>query len=275
MSVVARQSEAISLAVLSSGAPQVAERGGRHLNLITLQRTLRAWLTSEAPDVAAQFGEHARAGLGVYLNNYRAQLLACLSASYPIVRAWIGDVAFEAAAAGHIDTVPPHAWTLDGYGLDFPETLQSSLSRRSGGCRARAPRTRTDRRFVGPNADPVDAAALTDIDWETATSSFRADLHAAARHHQCRRHLVPLSDSETPPSAAHLPEPAHLVIWRHNLAPQVSHGNARRGARPEVRWRGPNLRIRSAEERGPRTRRLIPGPVAIGWLDRPNPLPGR
>src|SRR6188472_3757343 len=103
----------------------VVERGTAGMNLLALQRNFRAWLTSEASDVAAQFGERARAGLGVYLNNYRAQLLACLSASYPILRAWIGDSAFEGAAASHIDSVPPHSWTLDAYGLDFAETLQA------------------------------------------------------------------------------------------------------------------------------------------------------
>jgi hypothetical protein len=56
----------------------------------------------------------------VHQNNYRLQLIACLTESFTYTRGWIGGEAFEAAAAAHIDRVPPSSWTLDAYPRDFP-----------------------------------------------------------------------------------------------------------------------------------------------------------
>ncbi|MGG2339436.1 DNA-binding domain-containing protein, partial [Salmonella enterica] len=66
-----------------------------------------------------------RRGLGVYQNNYRGALMACLADSYPQTLRWLGEAAFEASAARHIDRVPPHSWTLDDYALGFPASLAS------------------------------------------------------------------------------------------------------------------------------------------------------
>jgi hypothetical protein len=40
--------------------------------------------------------------------------------TFSVVRAWLGDVAFEAAAAIHIDRMPPSSWTLDAFAQDSP-----------------------------------------------------------------------------------------------------------------------------------------------------------
>lgn len=45
------------------------------MSLLDLQRDFQSWLKTESNEVAARFGEPSRAGLAVYLNNYRAQLL--------------------------------------------------------------------------------------------------------------------------------------------------------------------------------------------------------
>src|SRR4029077_8430639 len=95
------------------------------MNLAALQRYFRSWLTVEASDAAARFGEHAAPGLAVYLNNYRGQLMACLVQSFGAVRAWRGNPAFDGAAATHIDRRPPHSWTLDAYAIEFPDTLDA------------------------------------------------------------------------------------------------------------------------------------------------------
>lgn len=219
MSVVAKQSEVMSVAELRGRAARVSSSGGTgRVSLGDLQRSFRTWLTSEAPDVAAQFGDRARAGLGVYLNNYRVQLLACLSASYPILRAWIGDAAFEGAAASHIDSVPPHAWTLDAYGLDFPETLRSLYPADAEIEELARLERELAAAFVGPNAGSVDAAALTDIDWETATIHFVPTFTLLPVTTNVAAIWSAISNSETPASAARLPESADLIIWRHDLA---------------------------------------------------------
>ncbi len=93
------------------------------MSLLALQRDFRDWLTAESAEAAARLEGPGGRGLPVYLNTYRSQLLACLGETFAMARAWIGDAVFEAAAATHVDRVPPSSWTLDAYARDFPETL--------------------------------------------------------------------------------------------------------------------------------------------------------
>jgi hypothetical protein len=199
----------------------VARQQKRVMSLHSLQQTFSQWLTSESDEVAARFEERARPGLAVYLNNYRSQLLACLSASYPVLRAWLGEAAFETAAANQIDTVPPHAWTLDAYGRDF----DAMLARLYPGDPEVAELARLEHElgaaFVGPNAAPVDPTTLTDIDWDAAiihvVPTFRL-LHVTTNVAAIWSAIS--SGEATVPSAVLLPEPATLLIWRDDLAPR-------------------------------------------------------
>ena len=93
------------------------------MSLLALQRDFRLWLTEESAEAADRVGAAAMPGLQIYRNNYRAQLMACMEDSFPQLRAWLGDDAFRAAAAVHIDRTPPHRWTLDAYPVDLPATL--------------------------------------------------------------------------------------------------------------------------------------------------------
>nr|GFB56186.1 hypothetical protein [Tanacetum cinerariifolium] len=67
---------------------------------------------------------HAAAGLAVYQNNYRAQLVSCLEHAFPQLRSWLGEEAFRHTAIDHIEHFPPYAWTLDAYAEHFDETLR-------------------------------------------------------------------------------------------------------------------------------------------------------
>ena len=82
------------------------------MSLLSLQRDFRRWLTDESVDAATRIGDSAAPGLSVYLNNYRGQLIHCLNNTFPKLRAWIGEDAFETTAALHVDRVPPSSWTL-------------------------------------------------------------------------------------------------------------------------------------------------------------------
>ncbi|MDY7525197.1 DNA-binding domain-containing protein [Sphingomonas sp. 10B4] len=91
--------------------------------MLTLQRDMRAWLVAADADAANRYGSAAAAGLLVYQNTYRAQLVACLEESFVQTRAWVGGEAFHHAIVAHIERVPPTSWTLDAYPRDFPATL--------------------------------------------------------------------------------------------------------------------------------------------------------
>ena len=189
------------------------------MTLLALQQDFRTWLTTEPSELPSQFDEQVRPGLSVYLNNYRSQLLSCLTASFPVVRAWIGDARFDGAAAHHIERVPPHDWTLDAYGLDFPETLEQFYPDEPEVAELARLECELAKAFVRADAQPVDPATLTDVDWESAVirlapsfTTLRVATNAAAI-------WSAISGGETPPSATCLAEPAVLAVWRHNYAP--------------------------------------------------------
>lgn len=239
------------------------------MSLLALQQEFRSWLTSERADVAARFGEPARAGLAVYLNNYRSQLMACLAESYAITRAWIGDTAFNAAAATHIDAVEPHAWTLDDYGLDFADTLDTLYPEDPEiGELARLERDLASA-FVGPDAPPVDSANLAHIDWDAAIIKFVPTVTFLAVTTNVGAIWSAISEQKSPPPAERLPEPANIVIWRHNFTATFRTMTAEEAALLEQARAGQcfgvicaTLVARMGEEHGP----VLAGSLLSQWL---------
>ncbi|HEU4627010.1 MAG TPA: DNA-binding domain-containing protein [Steroidobacteraceae bacterium] len=191
------------------------------MRLLTLQRNFGTWLTTESAGIAARFGEEARPGLAVYLNNYRSQLLSCLSTSFPVTRAWMGDTAFLAAAATHIERVPPHSWTLDAYGHDFPETLRALHPEDPDFTEMAALERDLGEAFVGADSARFDPAALGDIDWDRALIHFVPTLRLSS----VTTNVVPIWSAidalETPPAVVRLPEPETVAIWRAEFASRL------------------------------------------------------
>lgn len=190
------------------------------MRLLNLQQNFRGWLESESPQIAAHLGERVRPGLAVYLNNYRAQLLSCLSASFPVLRAWLGDSAFEAAGARHIDNVPPSAWTLDAYGVDFPETLTALFPDNPEIAELACLERALAAAFVGRDASPVDPAYLPDIDWATAIIQLVPTFTCMLVTTNVVAIWCAINDGETPPPATCLTVPAHVAIWRDEFTPR-------------------------------------------------------
>lgn len=187
------------------------------MTLLDLQRDFRGWLTKEIAPPHATFGTGAAAGLSVYLNNYRGALMACLSESFAVTRAWLGDAAFEAAAATHIDRLPPHSWTLDDYALDFPETLVAiypgdaevgelaNLERALGVA------------FVGPEGETLDPATLSTVDWDQATISFVPTLALLQANTNAGAIWSSIMREEHPPGAEWLPAVTTVAVWRESF----------------------------------------------------------
>ena len=189
------------------------------MNLVELQRDFRSWLTVEASDAAARFGDRAEPGLAVYLNNYRGQLMGCLSESFTAVRAWLGDDAFDAATATHIDRLPPHNWTLDAYTLEFPDTIDALYpADPEVGELARLERD-LGLAFVGPDAQSLDVAALAHIDWDNAILELVATFSLLPVKSNAGAIWSAINAGETPPAAAVLDAPAVIAIWRKQYSP--------------------------------------------------------
>jgi hypothetical protein len=189
------------------------------MSLLALQRDFRGWLDTEAPDAAARIGAAAAPGLSVYLNNYRGQLMDCLRESFGMVHAWIGDEAFDGAAATHIERHPPHCWTLDAYALDFPQTLDALYPDDPEVGELACLERELGLTFVGPDAAPLDRATLPGIDWEAATLHLVPTLRILTVKTNAAAIWSSLATSEPPPAAMLLPEPAAIAVWRDGFAP--------------------------------------------------------
>lgn len=188
------------------------------MTLATLQQAMTGYLTN-APgnDFAAQM-QHAP-GLSVYQNNYRGSLMACLKDTYEKCWAWLGDEGFEAAAQQHIDLHPSHSWTLDAYGHDFPETLRilypddpevSELAWLEWAMR---------RAFDGPDATPIEAAQLGNVDWENARFKMVPTLVLGRVTTNASALWSALDEDIAPPAVETLAQPATLCVWRQDLSP--------------------------------------------------------
>ncbi|WP_454886217.1 HvfC/BufC family peptide modification chaperone [Sphingomonas oryzagri] len=189
------------------------------MSLLALQQGFRDWLTTESDAVAARCAGPAGAGLSIYLNNYRGQLMACLRESYGTLHAWLGDGPFEAAAATHIDRVPPSSWTLDDYALDFPDTLIALYpGDPEVGELARLERALTAA-FISSDRRPIDPAALADIDWDETAFRFTPSLALLLARTNAAAIWSAIARGATPPPAQMLQETAVTMVWRSGLTP--------------------------------------------------------
>ena len=187
------------------------------MSLLALQRDFRDWLVTGEDSAAAALG--GGPGTLVYQNNYRTALVSSLAETFQRLVLWLGDEAFEAAAARYIDARPPSSWTLDAYGEDFtdfvatlwpddPEVAEIALIDWTVG-----------QVFVGPDAEPLAAEALAVADWETAVIRAVPSLLVLPIATNADAIWQALATGETPPGVEMAARGAALLVWRQGLEP--------------------------------------------------------
>ncbi len=184
------------------------------MSLLTLQRDFRAWLSSEDAALATHLGRNPRAGLSVYQNNYRAQLVAFLEEGFAHTRAWIGQGAFLTAAATYIDAIPPSSWTIDAYGRDFPAMLALLHPHDPEVAELAWLEQALSEAFVGPDAPTITATDAVDVDWDRAVLHFTPTLDHRDAITNATAIWAALNASEVPPAVESLAEPATILVWR-------------------------------------------------------------
>ncbi len=189
------------------------------MSLLALQRDLRAWISEASDEAAERLGEGARNGLDVYQNNYRAALVTVLTEAFERVHGWIGDERFLSTAAAHIDVTPPHAWTLDAYPREFPETLRLLFPDDPEIAELGWLDLTLSEVFVGTDADPIDPACLADVDWDHAALRLAPTLIMTEFRSNAAAIWSALSAGEVPPAAELLPEPTTILVWRSGFTP--------------------------------------------------------
>src|SRR5882724_6446222 len=138
----------------------------RGMNLLALQREIRDHLLHGRPDVGRLVRGEAAPRLAVYHNAYRMQLLACLRDTYEKTHAWLGHQNFDAAGLEHIASHTPVSWTLNDYDLNFDQTLAARYPDDPEVAELAWLEWALRRAFDGPDASPIAADGLTQIDWD-------------------------------------------------------------------------------------------------------------
>lgn len=191
------------------------------MTLMELQRDFRRWLTAAEDPPAVRLSSGAMAGLNVYQNNYRAQLVVCLEEAFPIVRRWTGDDIFHNAVIQHIARHPPHAWTLDVYAGGFIETLAALFPRNPDLQELAWIEWSLSEAFVAADAEPMPPQALVAVDWETAHLSLTPSLRTRVMTTNADSIWSALWEHNPVPDSEMLRVPAGLLIWRRGFTSRL------------------------------------------------------
>ncbi|TFW10392.1 DUF2063 domain-containing protein [Oxalobacteraceae bacterium OM1] len=187
------------------------------MRLAELQRNFQSWLVSASDESASRFGAHAAAGLAVYQNNYRAQLVGSLEAAFPQVRAWMGEEAFLYAAVQHIDKHPPHAWTLDAYAENFGSTLATLFPYNPDIHELAWIELALSTAFVAADAQPLLAADLGAVNWDAATLCLTPSLQTTRLTTNAADIWLAMNNAAERPEGRMLDTPCGLMVWRRGF----------------------------------------------------------
>lgn len=209
------------------------------MTLAEMQRDFQSWLTGTANragdvdvafaddeistpekewhDAARRIGTRHASGFPIYQNNYRAQLVGCLEASFPLVHAWLGDDAFLHASVTHIESHPPYSWTLDAYPAHFGATLTTLYPNNPDLHELAWIELALSDAFVAADAEPVALEALATIDWDTARIRFVPSLEYRHATTNADEIWSALAQDQDVPEAVMLDAPAGLIVWRKDM----------------------------------------------------------
>jgi len=186
------------------------------MRLSELQHNFLDWLASADDAVAARLplAGDGRDGLAIYQNNYRGNLMACLADSFPHTLLWLGEAAFEAAAARHIDRVPPSSWTLDDYALGFPESLIEDYPYEAEVSELARIELALSQAFIAADAEVLKADQMGDVDWDRAMLQTIPALTILPLRSNADDIWIALAHEAPPPNAQWDETERPVLIWR-------------------------------------------------------------
>ena len=159
-------------------------------------------------------------GIDIYRNNYRSQLLATLKDTFGHLHRWLGETEFRRAADLHIDRSPPHSWTLDAYGWDFPETLRELFPLDAEVFELAWLELAMADAFVAADAEPLGLEQLALVDWNKARLRFVPSLRLGEAATNAWAIWEALESEVSPPAPAVLSTAHGYIVWRRSLVSQ-------------------------------------------------------
>lgn len=187
------------------------------MSLAVMQRDFRAWLL-DAPSTMPGRVAHA-AGLDVYHNAYRVQLVDCLSETFEKLALWLGEDAFVAAARAHIEQNPPQGWTLGIYGEGFDRTLKALYPDDPEVAELARLEWMLCRAFDGQDSEAASPATLGQVDWDVAVFRLVPTFQMEDAQTNAGAIWSALASHQPPPAAIRLPAAGAILVWRQDLTP--------------------------------------------------------
>ncbi|MBB3980753.1 hypothetical protein GGR44_000384 [Sphingobium fontiphilum] len=184
------------------------------MTLAAIQNDFRLWLSKADDAAAARIGDGP--GLAVYQNNYRVQLMDCLESAYPQSLAWLGDAAFRAVAAHHVDRFAPDSWTIDDYPADFATTLATFYPDDPEVGELAILELALANAFVALDSPVLTTSDLPATDWDRASLRLAPSAKLLTMTTNAAAIWSALAQDEEPPAAALLHAPVTLMTWRHD-----------------------------------------------------------
>ena len=198
------------------------------MTLATLQSDFLSYILQEDKGLPASWNERMAEGLAIYRNAYRARLVEALRETYPKTATWVGDAAFEAAAAHHLISHPPGHWNLDEAGRGFANTLMELFENDAEVAELAWLEWAMHQAFVVADGDPLDAQRFAETTsdfspngWENLRLRFVPGLQQRAVGTDLQRLYKAFASGSQPGESAlqTLTEPKHCLVWRENLTP--------------------------------------------------------
>lgn len=187
------------------------------MNLAGMQRQLLGALLEYAPEASV-----ASAGLRVYANNVRGQLVEALRETYERTERWFGVERFTAYANAYIEEHPSGDWSLNRYGADFPAFLAGELPPSDPGDEIAWLDGALRDAFYGADLTPVALHDVTVTDWDRAVFRFIPSLRVRSMRSNAPALWAALNAALVPPDAMVLPEPVAVRVWRAGLTPRFT-----------------------------------------------------
>jgi hypothetical protein len=162
------------------------------------------------------------ARLGAYVEGYRSRLVEALGATYPALKATLGEQKFEQSMRDYIETTPSRHYSVRYYGAAVSDLMEGSGG---DGSRVLADLARWEwllaEVFDAPDDDSLGVEALGAVPpdaWASVSFQFRACVRQIDMHSNAVDYWRASKDMCAQPAAFETSPPARWLLWRRGVA---------------------------------------------------------
>lgn len=196
------------------------------LRLVDLQSGFQDFILQRNDRVLARVESTAALSaerrLDIYYQAYRLRLIDVLADTFERVALYIGEESFEAAARAYLEQQPSAVRNLRDYGISFPAFLARYFAADPEVAELADMDLRLRHAFDGVDADVLrvaDLAAIQPSEWDDVVFTLHPTASVQTFRWNTPTLWQHLSNEQTPPPVAALPQPVAWLFWRKELQP--------------------------------------------------------